>query len=107
MALDAAGNVFVADSGNGRIQKFLATGFVLDDADADDGDAIGSSITYDRLPTGVYQVTESAASSWELVDFTCTGDNVSQITIDLVNRALTIDLVADEHVICTAANRLR
>jgi len=107
VALDAVGGVYVADSGNNRIQKFLATSFVLDDADPDDGDPIGSSVTYDKLPLGRYQVTEGAVSGWDLKNLTCTGANSSQVTTDFDHRTLTIDLTADERVTCTFTNHLQ
>ena len=106
VALDAVGGVYVADSGNNRIQKFLATSFVLDDAGADDGDAVGVTVLFDKLPTGLYKVTEQAAGGWKLADLSCIGDKSSQITVDLAHRAVTIDLAAGEHITCLFANRL-
>jgi sugar lactone lactonase YvrE len=106
VAVDRAGNVYVADSGNDRIQRFLATSFVLDDAGADDGDAVGVTVLFDKLPTGLYKVTEQAAGGWKLADLSCIGDKSSQITVDLAHRAVTIDLAAGEHITCLFANRL-
>ena len=41
VAVDNSGNVYVADYGNHRIQKFNSSSFSLDDAVPDDGDIIG------------------------------------------------------------------
>ena len=60
-----AGSVYGTDPLNQRIQKVVAFPFVLDDADPDDGDAFGSSITFDHSP-GTYHVTEYAPSGWGL-----------------------------------------
>jgi sugar lactone lactonase YvrE len=101
---DAAGTIYVADTGNRRIQKFQVSSFVLDDAAPDDGDSVGNNITFNKLPMGVYQISERFLSGWDLSDLSCSSDGPSQVRVDLANRAATIDLAEGDNVTCIFSN---
>jgi hypothetical protein len=61
----------------------------------------GSSATT-VVTTGSITLTEDAQATWGLADISCTGDD--NPAYDVANRTVTIDLDADEAVICTFTN---
>jgi sugar lactone lactonase YvrE len=107
IATDSAGNVYVADYGNHRIQKFspFASTFTLDDAFPDDTDSFTDTISYDALFPGTYVFTETVTSSWELVDITC-GDGAT-VSVGVVAGTLSVTLAAGDDLTCTFTNEYR
>ncbi|MEM1180027.1 MAG: LamG-like jellyroll fold domain-containing protein, partial [Acidobacteriota bacterium] len=52
-----------------------ASSFTLDDAQPDDGDAFGSSITFDELPADHYAITPFAPAGWQFDGADCSVDS--------------------------------
>ncbi|MEM7130085.1 MAG: discoidin domain-containing protein [Chloroflexota bacterium] len=50
-------------------------GFLLDDADVDDGDSVANSLTMNVPVDSTVEVSEIVPAGWELVDASCTGPN--------------------------------
>jgi len=103
LAFDSEGTLFIADQLNHRIRKVEA-GFVLDDANPDDGDGVEQSLTVADLPVGSYDLTEIVPAGWQLDSATCTGGSDSG---SLDGETLSITLGADEEVTCTFSNSLQ
>lgn len=79
--------------------------FNLDDANPDDEDGIGSSITFSDLPAGLYDFSEVLpANGWFLQNIECSGDLDQGSDISILDREVTIDLDAGEDITCTFTN---
>ena len=106
MAVDAAGNLFIADTDNHRIRQVGPAGdqFTLDDATPDDSDGINQSITFSDILADTYNITETLPSGWQLDSATCTGAGGS---ISLTDETLSVAVGAGEDVTCTFTNSLQ
>ena len=95
-----------ASPANGTNFAFTGTlgSFSLDDALADDGDAVVNSITFVRT-AGIYTVQETQAAAWRLAGITCTTNDTDDTTVvDLTGGSVDIDLDDGEDVTCTFSN---
>ena len=102
IAVDAAGNVYVVDTINNRIQKFAANTFHLDDAVPDDGDGVTNTRVFSNLAAGSYTITEDLpAGDWSLDSITCDSGNW---TPNLGAQTLSVTLASGDDVTCTFTN---
>ncbi|MDM8522467.1 SBBP repeat-containing protein [Desulfococcaceae bacterium HSG8] len=103
VVFDNAGNLLISDRSNHRIRKVEAlpvmASFTLDDANPDDGDGVSSSVTFNGLPAGTYEIIESLPGGWQLDNATCTGAGGS-----LTGETLSVAVGAGEDVVCTFSN---
>jgi len=67
--------------------------------------ADGESITIDAVENGTYVFTETTVPNedWSLADVTC---NEGVLSVDLVTRALELDVTTEEDIVCTFNNEL-
>ncbi len=91
LAFDAAGNLYVVDSSNDRVQVFTPDrlSFTLDDGDSE---------TF-TLPSGPYRVSEALPNDWVLDHVICDGGNPGND-----NSGIVITLGAATAVNCTFSN---
>jgi hypothetical protein len=74
----------------------------LDDAVPDDGDAFTDSVTFPRLESGIYLVTETPIPrGWDLASIVCDDPDS---TTNLGTATATIDVDPGETVTCTFTN---
>ncbi|WP_203292342.1 Ig-like domain-containing protein [Maricaulis parjimensis] len=66
------------------------------------GTASSSTLTIER---GSYELTQLASEGWDLASISCSGDTDGGSVVDLDNGMVTIDLDAEEEIVCTFANR--
>jgi hypothetical protein len=103
IGIDVTDNIYIAETGNHRVQKFGYDFFFrLDDAVPDDGDEFADYLTFENLDPGSYTFTETLPVNWILSDILCTGG--SSVTTDQPNQKVTVNLAADEDVVCTFQN---
>ncbi len=96
-AADGTDFGFEGDSGLGS--------FTLDDADPDDNDGIGDTITFADLQPGTYEIREFVPLGWVLSDVTCTTNDAEDTTVfDADTSALAVDLDPGEDIVCTFLN---
>lgn len=77
--------------------------FALDD-DADP--ALPNTRSFTLAP-GTYTVTETALAGWSLTGLSCSGDTDGGTTANLATATATIDLDANERIVCTYTNTRR
>lgn len=75
-----------------------------------DGQAVttaggSASITVSDVLRGSYTVTQLASEGWDLAALSCTGDSDGGNVYDLANGQVTVDLDAEESMVCTFTNR--
>lgn len=75
--------------------------FQLDDAEDDDGDSIGNTLTMSEILTGVYTVTQETLTGWPLKGILCDDDNSTAV---LSQAKAEIVLGSGEAVSCTFEN---
>ncbi|MEM9596568.1 MAG: IPTL-CTERM sorting domain-containing protein [Acidobacteriota bacterium] len=95
------GDIYVADA-SGRVGIFRrgGIGFTLDDEPVQT-DSVDTSITFDGLPVGSYDVTEMLPPSWELTGVVCSGGADPG---NVVGSTLSVAIAAGETVSCTWNN---
>ena len=100
VAVDNAGNLFIADLGNFRIRTVEAGSFRLDDASPDDGDGVSQSVTFSNLLAGAVAVTEIVPAKWVVENAKCDGSDAGSLS----NATLTVSIAAGEVVTCAFFN---
>lgn len=103
-AAPPAGSITIikdADPPDGTDFDFLGDlgAFALDDAVPNDFDAVQSSITFNGLAAGDYDIIEVVPSSWKLDEVKCAGGDYSNIV-----NGVTIHLKFGDNVTCTFSN---
>jgi uncharacterized repeat protein (TIGR01451 family) len=85
---------------SGSIMPFLLD----DDAGAAGANAVlSNSKTFPTLATGSYSVSEDLTAGWTVSNVACLPANSA--TVDLPNRALTVNVTAGANITCTFSNR--
>jgi hypothetical protein len=64
-----------------------------------------ASTTVNDVLRGSYVLTQLASEGWDLASLSCTGDLDGGNIYDLASGQVTIDLDAEENMVCTFANR--
>ncbi len=101
VAVDSSGNLYVADTGHDRVQKFVQNDtlntFTLDKAVPDDNDGINQIITFNDLVPGNYDITEILPDGWQLNSINCLGNHEAET---VAGETLTVAIGAGENIVC-------
>ncbi len=108
LAVDNMGNLLLAGGASHRIRKVTSfsnmASFTLDDANQNDGDSVEQSITFNDLPVGTYEITETLPDNWQLDSASCVG---ASGPVSLVEKTLLVAVGTGENIVCTFNNSAR
>ncbi|MCB0170160.1 MAG: choice-of-anchor D domain-containing protein, partial [Anaerolineae bacterium] len=104
VAVDNAGNVYIADAFNRRIRKVTTppTTFKLDD-ESTQTDNIESSLTFSDLAADDYLISEQLPDDWALENVVCTGGSGNFFS--LTDETLSVSIDTDEDITCIFSNQ--